>query len=115
MELNWTECHSKKAEKISDATFERCSAKLLFPWVMKEFETEAAKKGTAEGAASIRLTALYKDGIRFATSAQNTGVKVLRDCFEVYYSFNERGTYTYFDNLIEAMDLTMKLIALAKA
>lgn len=115
MELNWTECLSKKAEKISDATFDRCSEQLLFPWVMKEFETKAAKKGTAEGAASIRLTALYKDGIRFATIAHNTGENVLRDCFEVYYSFNERGTYTYFDNLIEAMDLTMKLIALAKA
>lgn len=115
MELQWTECYSKETKKISDATFERCSEKLLFPWVIKNFETKAAKEGTVEGAASIQLTALYKDGIRFATSAQNTGEKVLRDCFEVYYSFNGRGTYTYFDNLVEAMDLTMKLIALAKA
>ena len=109
MELQWTECYSKKAEKISDATFEKCSEQLLFPWLMKEFETKAGLGAT------IRLTALYKDGIRFATSAQNTGEKVLRDCFEVYYSFNGRGTYTYFDNLAEAIDLTMKMIALAKA
>ena len=115
MELKWTECHERETKKISDKMFEKCSEKLLFPWVMKKFETRAAKEGTEEGAASIRLTALYKDGIRFSTSAHNIGEKVLRDCFEVYYSFNGQGTYTYFDNLVEAMDLTMKLIALAKA
>lgn len=115
MELKWTECHTKKTEKISDALFDKCSEQLLFPWVMKEFETKAAKEGTMEGAATVRLTALYKGGIRFSTSCQGIGETVLRDCFEVYYSFNERGTYQYFDNLPEAMDLTMKLIALAKA
>ena len=107
MELQWTECYTKKSEKISDKTFERCSDQLLFPWLMKEFEAGLG--------ATIRLTALYKDGIRFSTSAQTVGEKVLRDCFEVYYSFNGRGTYTYFDNLAEAIDLTMKMIALAKA
>lgn len=115
MELKWTECHSKKRGKISDKMFEKCSEDLSFPWVMKKFENQAAKEGTEEGAASIRLTALYKGGIRFCTTSRNIGEKVLRDCFEVYYSFNDRGTYTYFDNLIEAMDLTMRLIALAKA
>ena len=29
MELQWTECYSKKAEKISDATFEKCVGKFF--------------------------------------------------------------------------------------
>lgn len=115
MELKWTECHAKETKKLSDALLDKCSEQLLFPWVMKNFEIKPAKKDTLEGAATVRLTALYKDGIRFSTANQSIGERVLRDCFEVYYSFNGRGTYNYFDNLVEAMDLTMKLIALAKA
>lgn len=115
MELKWTECHAKETKKLSDALLDKCSEQLLFPWVIKKFEIKSVKKDTLEGAATVRLTALYKDGIRFSTTNQNIGEKVLRDCFEVYYSFNGRGTYNYFDNLAEAMDLTMKLIALAKA
>lgn len=115
MELKWTDCHAKETKKLSDALLERCSEQLLFPWVMKNFKIKGGKEGTLEGDATVRLTALYKDGIRFSTTNQSIGEKVLRDCFEVYYSFNGRGTYTYFDNLAEAMDLTMKMIALAKA
>lgn len=115
MELKWTECHAKETKKLSDALLDKCSEQLLFPWVMKNFNIKGGKEGSLEGDATVRLTALYKDGIRFSTTNQNIGEKVLRDCFEVYYSFNGRGTYNYFDNLVEAMDLTMKLIALAKA
>jgi hypothetical protein len=115
MELKWTECHERAAKKISDKMFEKCSEELTFPWVIKNFENKSAKEGTEDGAASVRLTALYKGGIRFSTSAHNIGEKVLRDCFEVHYCFNGQGTYQYFDNLVEAIDLTMKLIALAKA
>ena len=108
MRLAMKECLETKAIKMSDTIMEEMSGDMSFPWVMKE--ADSTDKFGMEW--EVKLTALSENG--YMIFNKNFGQKVKRDCWVVEYTFNSRGTCDFFDNIDEAMDFTMKLIALGR-
>lgn len=99
------------ASEISDGELEEMDMNGEFPWEMKRFEKST--KGGDEN--EVVLTALRARGYYKLNTKKMNARKVLKDCFVVEYTLNSVGSSAFFEEEEEAIDFTMKIIALIKA
>lgn len=118
MQLKYSECVEDKTFVMTDDDYERIAGS--WPWKMKCYyrDVEGAKMENDEPHFyGVELTALYKGGVEFhgKTKKSRTASNVLRDCFSVAVTIGDVTRRTYFSDEVEAIDYTLKVIALAKA
>jgi len=77
-----------------------------FGYLLKTFTSD-------ETADSVELWYGEKDSWVFCN--KDTGRKLLHDCYPVQYTLNGVDRFAIFEEFEEAMDYTMKVIALIKA
>lgn len=118
MKLKYSECIEDKTFVMKEADYDRIEGR--WPWKMKCYsrEVEGAKMEYDEPHHyGVELTALYKGGVEFVghTAKTRTASNVLRDCFSVAVTIGDTTRTNYYSDEAEAIDYTLKVIALAKA
>ena len=103
-----------KAHKITDREYNRMDRDCTYPWEMKRYEKMGQKTDIE---ALVVLTRIYKDGAYYTGTVANHpfGFIVNKDCFAIHYKFGNQGTTMFLTEMGEAIDMTLKLIDLAKA
>lgn len=105
---------TNKAHQITEREYARMDRDCTYPWEMRHYE----KKGkNDEIEAAVTLTRLYKGGAFYTgtSSGYPFGFIVKQNCFAIHYIFGNQGKTLFLAEMGEAIDMTLKLIELAKA
>lgn len=118
MELKCSECVENKTYTMTDEDYDRIAG--FWPWKMKCYSRKlnSAKMERDEPHFyGVELTALYKGGVEFqsVTAKSRRASNVLQDCFSVAVTIGDVTRTRYFSDEVEAIDYTLKVIALAEA
>lgn len=108
MRITETKNYTTKHEKVTEEEVMAANDNGQWAWEMKEYHDK-------DGNNTVKLYHLDKGCYFDFLGKGHMARKALKECWDVNYMLNNIGSHAVFDDEVEAIDFTMKIINLIKA